>query len=83
MIEPISRGVLDTRLRGYDDLTLLPSPVIASAAKQSMAPQKGRMDCFAALAMTWRELRHTLSPHPEEAAKAVSKGPNAPTAESS
>jgi hypothetical protein len=26
--------------------------VIASAAKQSIAPRKGRMDCFAALAMT-------------------------------
>ena len=28
--------------------------VIASAAKQSIAPRKGRMDCFAALAMTAR-----------------------------
>src|ERR1700752_3057227 len=27
--------------------------VIASAAKQSIVPYKGRMDCFAALAMTW------------------------------
>jgi len=27
--------------------------VIASAAKQSIAPRKERMDCFAALAMTW------------------------------
>jgi len=26
--------------------------VIASAAKQSISPRKGRMDCFAALAMT-------------------------------
>src|SRR6478736_4056015 len=29
--------------------------VIASAAKQSIAPQKERMDCFAALAMTRRD----------------------------
>src|SRR5258708_21456782 len=28
------------------------STVIASAAKQSIAPHKGRMDCFAPLAMT-------------------------------
>ena len=27
--------------------------VIASAAKQSISPRKGRMDCFASLAMTW------------------------------
>src|SRR5229473_3711344 len=27
--------------------------VIASEAKQSIAPRKERMDCFAALAMTW------------------------------
>ncbi len=27
--------------------------VIASAAKQSISPRKERMDCFAALAMTW------------------------------
>jgi hypothetical protein len=30
--------------------------VIASAAKQSMSRHNERMDCFAALAMTWREL---------------------------
>ena len=30
--------------------------VIASAAKQSTAPRKERMDCFAALAMTWIDL---------------------------
>ena len=29
--------------------------VIASAAKQSMSRHKERVDCFAALAMTWRE----------------------------
>jgi hypothetical protein len=29
--------------------------VIASAAKQSMSRHKERMDCFAALAMTWIE----------------------------
>jgi len=27
--------------------------VIASEAKQSIAPRKEKMDCFAALAMTW------------------------------
>jgi len=31
------------------------SSVIASAAKQSIAPQKERMDCFASLAMTLRD----------------------------
>jgi hypothetical protein len=31
------------------------STVIASAAKQSMFRHKERMDCFAALAMTWKE----------------------------
>src|SRR6186713_1093188 len=30
----------------------LSETVIASEAKQSIAPQKGRMDCFAPLAMT-------------------------------
>jgi hypothetical protein len=29
------------------------SAVIASEAKQSMSPHEERMDCFAALAMTW------------------------------
>src|SRR5215216_7015234 len=33
------------------------STVIASKAKQSMLRHKERMDCFAALAMTWRERR--------------------------
>ena len=41
VIDPISRGVLDTRLRGYDDcMWAALSSVIASAAKQSMAPKK-------------------------------------------
>src|SRR3989442_9499626 len=66
MIEPISRGVLDTRLRGYDDLMRRRyPPVIASAAKQSTLFLCGEMDCFAEpvigrrfaptrwLAMTW------------------------------
>src|SRR6266702_4399475 len=35
--------------------------VIASEAKQSIAPRKERMDCFAALAMTWRRLAMTGS----------------------
>src|SRR5712691_11498891 len=30
-----------------------PETVIASEAKQSILPRKERMDCFAALAMTW------------------------------
>jgi len=38
VIEPIRRGVLDTRLRGYDDGI---SSVIASEAKQSREPQGG------------------------------------------
>src|SRR6266705_4925730 len=42
--------------------------VIASEAKQSILPRKGRMDCFAALAMTvsgrWHsKARHTRSRH--------------------
>ncbi len=42
--------------------------VIASEAKQSISPRKGRMDCFAALAMTvsgrWHSTaRHTRSRH--------------------
>src|ERR1051325_6552272 len=35
--------------------TMLTRCVIASAAKQSMSPNKERMDCFAALAMTLEE----------------------------
>src|SRR5712691_8204023 len=31
--------------------------VIASEAKQSIAPRKERMDCFASLAMTWNSRR--------------------------
>jgi hypothetical protein len=31
--------------------------VIASVAKQSISRHKERMDCFASLAMTWRERR--------------------------
>src|SRR5712675_2331327 len=37
--------------------------VIASAAKQSIAPQQERMDCFAALAMTWSS-RHVFTTSP-------------------
>ncbi|MEH2608254.1 hypothetical protein V1293_000543 [Bradyrhizobium sp. AZCC 1693] len=36
---------------------MLYPPVIASEAKQSMLRHKERMDCFASLAMTWRERR--------------------------
>jgi hypothetical protein len=32
-----------------------PITVIASKAKQSISPREERMDCFAALATTWRE----------------------------
>src|SRR3954468_13368446 len=31
------------------------SAVIASEAKQSISPRDERMDCFASLAMTWRD----------------------------
>ena len=66
MIEPISRGVLDTRLRGYDDgmwNTAL-SSVIARSTRDDLSAVAqrakaeaihsffGAMDCFAALAMT-------------------------------
>jgi hypothetical protein len=41
VIEPKSRGVLDTRLRGYDSTVWgRTNHVIASEAKQSIAPQK-------------------------------------------
>ena len=64
MIEPISRGVLDTRLRGYDDLMRRRyPPVIASAAKQSTLFLCGEMDCFASLAMTWMGRRMLDTPH--------------------
>jgi hypothetical protein len=53
MIESIGRSVLDTRLRGYDDLMLrCYPPVIASEAKQSILSLCREMDCFASLAMT-------------------------------
>ena len=55
MIEPIGRGVLDTRLRGYDDLVLRYPPVIASASEAiHLSVREETMDCFASLAMTWR-----------------------------
>jgi hypothetical protein len=37
--------------------------VIASAAKQSIPAAQGKMDCFAALAMTFRGRRLTRSRH--------------------
>jgi hypothetical protein len=43
------QGPGETR-RGNAEVCL--SPVIASEAKQPMSPRKGRMDCFASLAMT-------------------------------
>jgi hypothetical protein len=46
------------RCRGNAEVCFV---VIASEAKQSIAPRKGRMDCFVAslLAMTWISRRHT------------------------
>ena len=38
-----------------------PSPVIASAAKQSILSLRGKMDCFASLAMTGEGLSHAAS----------------------
>ena len=38
-------------------------PVIASAAKQSIRPLCRTMDCFAALAVTWRVQREGISRH--------------------
>ena len=43
--------------------------VIASAAKQSISPRKGRMDCFAALAMTVRLFENQI--HRAVAARSV------------
>src|SRR5437762_6016405 len=44
--------------------------VIASEAKQSILPRKGRMDCFAALAMTWN-CRRDFTPSPRNAPEAL------------
>ena len=44
--------------------------VIASEAKQSISPRKGRMDCFAALAMT---SKHTFATSPRHAPEALIK----------
>jgi len=41
-----------------------PSPVIASAATQSILPRKERMDCFAALAKT---TKRTFAASPRDA----------------
>jgi hypothetical protein len=43
------------RIAPRDTNSRLQSHVIASEAKQSISPRKGRMDCFAALAMTARQ----------------------------
>ena len=37
--------------------------VIASEAKQSIAPNKGRVDCFASLAMTKNKQRRAKKPY--------------------
>ena len=42
--------------------------VIASEAKQSISPRKGRMDCFASLAMT---SRHAFTTSPRDAPEAL------------
>src|SRR6266850_6209199 len=42
--------------------------VIASAAKQSILPLRGEMDCFASLAMT---PKHTFTPSPRNAPEAL------------
>ena len=42
--------------------------VIASEAKQSIAPRKGRMDCFAALAMT---TKHTFATSRRDASESL------------
>jgi hypothetical protein len=55
------------------------SSVIASEAKQSILPRKERMDCFAALAMTWRRLaikwssRHAFATSPRHAPEAFAQ----------
>ena len=58
MIEPRSRGVLDSRMRGNDRRVWRHTiGVIASVAKQSILSLRGEMDCFAPLAMTVRDPR--------------------------
>ncbi|MEH2587151.1 hypothetical protein V1273_000990 [Bradyrhizobium sp. AZCC 1721] len=49
MIESGSRGVLDTRIRGYDDLVWSGQlrHCEERATKQSIPPQAAKMDCFA------------------------------------
>jgi hypothetical protein len=48
VIEPISRSVLDPRLRGDDGRVLRRYLiVIASAAKQSIVDSCAKIDCFA------------------------------------
>src|SRR6266704_5610807 len=46
--------------------------VIASAAKQSILPLRGEMDCFAALAMT---TKHTFTPSPRNVPEALKNLP--------
>ena len=55
MIEPIGRGVLDTRLRGYDDFVRgdhLDLIARSGSDEAIHASAIGKMDCFASLAMT-------------------------------
>ena len=61
------------------DAIHLAPPVIASEAKQSILPRKERMDCFAALAVTWRRLaitwssRHAFATSPRHAPEAFAQ----------
>ena len=49
MIEPRSRGLLDTRLRGYDGCgwSCTISVIASEATRQSILSLRGCMDCFA------------------------------------
>jgi hypothetical protein len=55
MKESMSRSVLPAFAGMTVAVALQYFPVIASEATQSIARHKGRMDCFAALAMTWKK----------------------------
>ena len=63
--KPIGFAAIDGRCRGSSSIQISNSrgtkssdTVIASAAKQSIAQQARKLDCFAALAMTLRHSRH-------------------------
>src|SRR5260370_28000826 len=56
---------------------IVPETVIASGAKQSISPRKGRMDCFVAslLAMTVFQLQTQLRDFATQCARAVDQSP--------